>query len=591
MKNKVNGNIAGIKATLLDEILALYDIKAGSDTFAPTELVEALAYFTGQISREISVYLSRDGRIVDVSIGDSRSVAMPDMRLVRNQDRLSGVRCIHTHPNGSGRLSDVDTGTLRTMKLDCMSAIGVKDGKARDFYAAYLGERDEEEGYTVLEYGPLSPLKLPQRALMHAIVTADDGLKQTSVETTEDKPQRVMLSGLVSDAPYDTYAELAELVKTAGGEVVGVSTQKKDVPDRATFIGSGKAEDLRLLASAKEVDLFVFDDTLSPMQLRNLELLLWRPVIDRTALILDIFASRAQTREGKLQVELAQLNYRLPRLTGQGTSLSRLGGGIGTRGPGEKKLEVDKRRIRRRIYELTESLAEVSKQRQLRREKREKNAIPLVALVGYTNAGKSTLLNSLSGSDALEKDALFATLDPIVRRITLPGGMEILLSDTVGFINKLPHELVNAFRATLEEVSHADLLLHVVDSASSYYDTQMHVVEDVLADLGAADTACINVYNKVDKDGASPAHRGKWVHVSAKEKLGLDDLLATIEKELSSSLQKYRLFIPYARYDLMNMLRSDGRILTEEHGESGTDIEILLDKETHSRAMHFLDNR
>ena len=251
------------------------------------------------------------------------------------------------------------------------------------------------------------------------------------------------------------------------------------------YVGKGKAEELARLSAEQEVDLFIFNDELSAPQIRNLEEILGARVIDRTALILDIFASRATTREGRLQVELAQLNYRLPRLTGQGQSLSRLGGGIGTRGPGEKKLETDRRRIRRRIYELQCELEEVAKQRALRRSRREKNALPVVAIVGYTNAGKSTLLNLLSNSDVLAEDKLFATLDPVTRKIALPEGGEVLLTDTVGFIEKLPHDLVDAFRSTLEEAAYADVILHVVDCANPNMREQMATVESVLDSIGA----------------------------------------------------------------------------------------------------------
>ena len=272
-----------------------------------------------------------------------------------------------------------------------------------------------------------------------------------------------------NDEGYDTLRELADLAETAGALVVDSVRVRRRPIDNATYIGSGKAEELSLRGSELEADLFIFDDELSAIQLRSLEQILEARVIDRTTLILDIFASRATSREGKLQVELAQMRYMLPRLLGQGTSLSRLGGGIGTRGPGEKKLEIDRRRIRRRVFELENELSEIEKQRGLRRENRKANRIPLVALVGYTNAGKSTMLNALTNSDVYAANQLFATLDPVVRQIALDGGTEALISDTVGFINKLPHDLVSAFKSTLEEVSNADLIIHVVDADYLYF--------------------------------------------------------------------------------------------------------------------------
>ena len=416
MAKKLNGNLAGIKKTLLDKITGIYDIKMLQDEFASFELISLLAECTGDIGREISVYISRDGSIADVSVGDSSKVSMPDMRLVRNEDRLCGVRCIHTHPNGDGRLSGVDLGTLRSSKLDSMAAVGVSEGKPTQMYCAYLGEVNEESGSReVLVYGPLRPYKLPQRALIAEIYNSDDRFRSVTKDVVEAEIERAILVGIENTEGYDTIEELSELAKTAGALVVGKVTVRRRPIDNATYVGSGKAEELSLLGSEKEADLFIFDDELSAIQLKNLEEILGTRIIDRTTLILDIFAARATSREGKLQVELAQMRYRLPRLLGQGQVLSRLGGGIGTRGPGEKKLEIDRRRIRRRIYELETELSEIEKQRGLRRTSRKANRVPLVALVGYTNAGKSTMLNRLTASDVLAEDMLFATLDPVVR--------------------------------------------------------------------------------------------------------------------------------------------------------------------------------
>ena len=390
--------------------------------------------------------------------------------------------------------------------------------------------------------------------------------------------------GIENAEGYDTLAELAELAKTAGASVVAREQQRRRPVDNATYIGSGKAEELALLGSELEADLFIFDDELSPMQQRNLETTLGVRVIDRTALILDIFAQRAQSREGKLQVELAQLKYGMTRLAGQGLALSQQGGGIGTRGPGEKKLEVDKRRIRRRIYELGEELKEVEKQRSLRRDRREKNPLPLIALVGYTNAGKSTLLNAISDAGVLAEDKLFATLDPVVRQVTLPGGTQALVSDTVGFINKLPHDLVEAFKSTLDEVVCADLILHVVDASSPYYDSQMAVAEDVIAGLGAAETPRINVYNKLDKLAAQPAAKGEAAFISAAKGEGIEALLSRAEHALGAERTMAELLIPYDKYEAVALIRAEGRILSETHEEDGTRIRAQLPQS----AMHKL---
>ena len=577
MTQQINGNTEGIRNSLLEQIRDLYQLRMEADTFASFALLSAMAGFTGQIGREISVYLSRDGRVVDISIGDSGKVSMPNVRLVRNEDRLCGVRCIHTHPNGDGRLSSVDAGTLRSMRLDAMAALGVgPEGQPTSFYAGYLGDMDEAGTRQVLLYGPLRPYKLPQKALMREIYLADDRFKSSTKAVEEARPERAILVGLESDAPYDTLAELGELAATAGALVVGRATQRKRDIDNATYIGSGKAEELSLTASALEADLLIFDDELSPVQTRNLETITGVRVIDRTALILDIFARHAQSREGKLQVELAQLKYELPRIFGQGKDLSRQGSGTIARGPGETKLESDKRRIRRRIYELGEELKTVEKQRGLRRERRQKEAVARIALVGYTNAGKSTLLNALTGAGVLAEDKLFATLDPVVRQVALPNGSQALLSDTVGFINKLPHELVTAFHSTLEEVRQADLILHVVDVSAGYYPSQMQVVEEVLASLGAGDIPCIRVYNKADQAQGPLPQDG--VAISALQGTGLEALLQAVEQALSARYKEISLVIPYDKYEAMALLKREGRILEETHEGAGTLVRAQVEE-------------
>lgn len=576
---KVNGNLTGIKNTIIERIAAVYDIEMDQSEFASAELIETLSSLTGEIGKEISVYVSRNGSIVDVSVGDSSKVSLPNMRLVRNEDRLCGVRCIHTHPNGDGRLSGVDIGTLRSSKLDCMAALGVLDGKPTQLYAAYLGDLIEEsDTYEALIYGPLRPLKLPQKALIAEIFNSDDRFRSVTKVVEDTESERAILVGMENSEGYDTLEELAELAKTAGATVLNKVYTRKRVIDNATYIGSGKAEELALMRSELEADLFIFDDELSAIQLRSLEEILGARIIDRTTLILDIFAARATSREGKLQVELAQMRYRLPRLLGQGQVLSRLGGGIGTRGPGEKKLEIDRRRIRRRIYELETELSEIEKQRGLRRESRKANRIPLVALVGYTNAGKSTLLNRLTNSDVLAEDMLFATLDPVVRQITLPGGTEALLSDTVGFINKLPHDLVKAFKSTLEEVSAADLILHVIDYSSPYHEKQMQVVDEVLAGLDAADIPTIRVFNKIDKATEPvPSQSGEQLCISAKQGHGIDALFSMIEQALNSARQEIEIIVPYSKYEAVSFIRERGMLLEEEHLEIGTRIKARLD--------------
>lgn len=592
MANKPNGNLTGIKSAMLDRLKSLYDFKQGLDEFASFELLSELCACSGEINREISVYISRDGSIVDVSVGDSAKVSMPSMRLVRNEDRLCGVRCIHTHPSGDGRLSGVDLGTLRSMKLDCMAAVGVSDGKPTQLYAAYLGDFDEDTGSrAALVYGPMRPYKLPQKALIAEIFNSDDRFRSTTKEVEAVEQERAVLVGMDNDEGYDTLEELNELAKTAGALVVGKVRVRRRTIDNATYVGSGKANELSLMGSELEADLFIFDDELSAIQLRTLEETLGARVIDRTTLILDIFAARATSREGKLQVELAQMRYRLPRLIGQGQVLSRLGGGIGTRGPGEKKLEIDRRRIRRRVFELETELSEIEKQRGLRRESRKANRIPLVALVGYTNAGKSTMLNALTDSNVLAEDKLFATLDPVVRKITLSGGTEALLSDTVGFINKLPHDLVEAFKSTLEEVSNSDLILQVVDISCPYHEKQMRVVDGVLESLHAADIPRIIVFNKADAIPSCdlPAESENRLNVSALRGTGIEKLLSAVELKLNSARTEVDILVPYSKYEAVSMIRNRGMLLSEEHTETGTHIRALLDAESIGQLRKILD--
>ena len=401
--------------------------------------------------------------------------------------------------------------------------------------------------------------------------------------TTAAKRERGFLVG--ADLPRmlvpaaECVRELGRLADTAGVEVVGEAVQTIRRINPASFIGQGKVEEVRGRAEETKADVVIFDEPLSPAQQRNLERELNRKVIDRSALILDIFAQRARSLEGKMQVELAQLQYLLPRLTRQWTHLSRLGGGVGTRGPGETQLEVDRRRVRTRIGQLHRRLRDVERTRGLHRHERAAVPFPTVALVGYTNSGKSTLMNRLTQAGVLVEDRLFATLDPTVRRLRLPEGLTVLLADTVGFIHKLPHQLVDAFKSTLEEVRAADLLLHVIDVAQSTWPEQAQVVEAVLEEIGAGDRAVIRVFNKKDLLAAGsppPATGPDAVSISARTGKDVAALLAAIEARLTVGLERVRCALPSGRGDVLAWLRRVGRVIEEYYRDGVVMVTALV---------------
>lgn len=393
-----------------------------------------------------------------------------------------------------------------------------------------------------------------------------------------DSLERVVLAAVDREC-YDiesSLLELEELCKSAGGEVVGKMVQKRPELDKATAFGEGKVEELGEFCENNEVDLVIFDHELSPSQLRNIEEIVNCRVIDRTMLILDIFASRALTAEGKLQVELAQQKYLMPRLMGLGKSLSRLGGGIGTRGPGETKLETDRRHIRARIEHLKEELSELEKRRNLLRERRKKDGRLTIAIVGYTNVGKSTLLNLLTGAGILAEDKLFATLDLTSRGYTLPDGREVTFIDTVGLIRRLPHHLVEAFKCTLEEAASADLILNVCDASSEELDEQIEVTERVLSEIGAGEITRLTVFNKCDHPNAVCS--GKCdVRISAKENEGIDELISAISKALTPTHTRLEITVPYSDGALLSLIRETGKIFSEDYTDLGYKIDASVD--------------
>ena len=411
--------------------------------------------------------------------------------------------------------------------------------------------------------------------------------KPQEIEEIEEKVILVGVSEQEGDDAEDSVTELAELVKTAGATVVGTLIQKRETIHPGTYVGTGKVEEIAQLIAQTGATGIVCDDELSPAQLRNLENMLDTKVMDRTLIILDIFAARATTSEGKIQVELAQLKYRLSRLSGLGKTMSRLGGGIGTRGPGEKKLEIDRRLINDRIAQLNRELKEVVKHREITRAKRAKSEVPVVAIVGYKNAGKSTLLNHLTDAEVLEEDKLFATLDPTTRMLELDGHQQVLLTDTVGFIRKLPHHLIEAFKSTLEEAKYADYIFHVVDASNPQMDKQMHIVYETLDHLGVKNKKMVTLFNKMDqRTEEEPLQDFRADHIlqiSAANNQGLDEIKDLLQEMLREDKVYIERVIPYAQAGIIQLVREKGELVSEEYVPEGIEIKAYVPMEVYGK--------
>lgn len=586
---EIKGNIKGIRDSVIAELQKLYDMQ--SPQLVSQELAVKLADITEYINREISVYITRSGQIIEIAVGDNATVELPSFSGRRGAGRLSGIRCIHTHPGGNPYLSGVDISALKNNKYDAMVAIGVvsPDFTKSELTLGLITGIDSNENYTAECYGPYSIEDAENINFVNTVSTIERILdKQTGTASLQVMSERAILIGMEwgrNDSLWtvdDSLEELKQLADTAGATVIKKFIQKRPKPDPAFFIGRGKVQELALYAQQENIDLCIFDDELSPAQQRNIESVMGIRILDRTALILDIFAQRARTNEGKLQVELAQLQYTLPRIMGKGLMLSRLGGGIGTRGPGETKLEVDRRRIRDRIAFIKEQIEKVKAVRSLHRSKRKKNNVFEVSLVGYTNAGKSTLLNTLTNSDIYAKDQLFATLDPTTRQLTLPNKQEIIITDTVGFIQRLPHQLIAAFRSTLEVVTEADLLVHVIDVSHELYKEQAAAVHEVLKEIGAETKPVITVYNKIDKLPPDSkladrlAQEEDTVCISAAKKLNLETLQQMIESHLKSKAVEVTLCIPYAETAKAAQLHETANVLEQEYTENGAVMKVIL---------------
>ena len=571
--SKVQGNLDGIRRSYIERLESIYDFETDRKDFCSIEILETLAFFTEATGREAMVYIDRAGRIEAIVAGEQDRVTLPALRKRRSEGRLSGIRCIHTHPGGNAALSAVDIQSLKSTRLDAMAAVGVLEGKPLSLQVGILDMRGDELDVNL--FGMYQPDNIPDDELWAEINAADLLIRPAESKKPEAEIARAILVG-IDEKQDDPLRELRQLADTAGYIIAGQLLQPRAKPDKVYYLGYGKLRDLVLEIQRLQADVVIFDDELSPAQIRSIQKELGKiEIVDRTLLILDIFSSRASTHEGRLQVELAHTKYMLPRMAGYWTHMSRMGGGGrggggARRGEGETQLEVDRRLLRRRLTELEREIDNIKSRRDVQRLTRERSRIPVVALVGYTNAGKSTLLNRLSGSNVLAEDKLFATLDPVSRRVSCDSG-EFLLVDTVGFIDKLPHDLVNAFRATLEETRYADLLLHVVDASSENREQQMEVVGDVLSQLGADDNPVLTVYNKCDvSNGIAEGLIGEnSVAVSALSGTGIDQLMDAVASQLSAMRTELSVLLPHDSGALVSRIYAKGQVNDCQYQEDG----------------------
>ncbi|MFZ5572123.1 MAG: GTPase HflX [Thermodesulfobacteriota bacterium] len=548
---KVHGNTGGLKAEQLRKLENLYRRKTRPEWIVSQELARDICLLSHEIQRQIGLLISRGGDIEHVIIGDHQKILIPDLSDYRSAPgRLKGLRCVHTHLNEEPLTQD-DLTDLALLRLDLMAAVLItRDGAPRHVLTAHIQPGlDDSAMYHLMPPLPVQRLDIGCLELFRALETEIAHLG--SVLNADFSSERALLVSVTTSPKQnaeESLAELTELAHSGGIQILGCICQKRKKIDPRFLLGRGKLGEIVVTALQKGVTLLVFDQELNPSQIRSITDQVDLKVIDRTQLILDIFAQRAQSREGKLQVELAQLKYLLPRLVTKNTAMSRLTGGIGGRGPGETKLEINRRRVRDRISRLEDSLELLKKQRLQQKSRRRKRELPIISIVGYTNAGKSTLLNTLTHSEVLTENRLFATLDPSSRRLRFPRDLEVIITDTVGFIRALPKELIVAFRATLEELTYADLLLHVIDISNPRHAEQIAAVETILSDLGLQSKPMITVLNKQDllepEYVANLAKRYDGIPVSARLRHSLLPLIERMEEMILSKSEAGRPSFP-----------------------------------------------
>ena len=538
---EVYGNTLGLKQSQVHHLRRTYRRRVDSDSIVSPELARHLTEVSRETNRQVGVLLDRKGDVQAVVVGDARKLELPDVGRARaGSHRLRGLRLVHTHLQGEPLTRDDHT-DLALLRLDLVAAIEVlSDGLPGKVHYAHLLPENEAGAMWKDETAP-SVHELFYDARSGALALEEEFARASALRRTGGREKAILVGfgeprSRTRGEAEASLEELRELARTAGVEVIDATLQYRREPDPRYLIGKGKLEDLLLRSMQLMADVIVFDANLSPSQARHIAEVTSLKILDRTQLILDIFAQRAQSADGKLQVELAQLKYLSPRLVGRDDSLSRLAGGIGGRGPGETKLEIDRRRVRDRITALERRIEALSSNRQVRRKQRNERGLPIISIVGYTNAGKSTLLNALTDSKVLAENVLFATLDPTSRRLRFPTEREVIITDTVGFIRDLPEDLVNAFRATLEELGDADLLLHVVDAADPRLDDQVKAVEVILKDLELHEKKRLLVFNKLDRlprgEAERIAHQRGGAAVSAATREGLEELLHRCDRLL-----------------------------------------------------------